>query len=92
MKVADPVVGDTLSVVTALGPSKGLPSRREFVQMALLPSAQGWPDALLQATPTECPCAVAVQEQIRDFFNATAQPAQPPVAALQPGRDRPGGC
>ena len=54
--------------------------------------AQGWPDALLEAAPTECPCAVAVQEQIRDFFNATAQPAQPPVAALQPGRDRPGGC
>ena len=28
-------------MVTALGPAKGLPSRREFVQMALLPSAQG---------------------------------------------------
>ncbi len=41
VKVADPVVGDTLSVVTALGPSKGLPSRREFVQLALLASAQG---------------------------------------------------
>ncbi|WP_312162471.1 endoglucanase [Phenylobacterium sp.] len=41
VRVADPVVGDTLSVVTALGPAKGLPSRREFVQMALLPSAQG---------------------------------------------------
>jgi tetratricopeptide (TPR) repeat protein len=41
LRIADPVVGDTLSVVTALGPSKGLPSRREFVQMALLPSAQG---------------------------------------------------
>ena len=41
VKVADPAVGDTLSVVTALGPAKGLPSRREFVQMALLPSAQG---------------------------------------------------
>jgi len=41
LKVADPVVGDSLSVVTALGPTKGLPSRREFVQMALLPSAQG---------------------------------------------------
>lgn len=41
VRVADPVVGDTLSVVTALGPAKGLPSRREFVQLALLPSAQG---------------------------------------------------
>ena len=41
LQVADPIVGDTVTVVTALGPSKGLPSRREYVQMALLPSAQG---------------------------------------------------
>lgn len=39
--VDDPAVGDQLTVATALGPAKGLPSRREFVQMALLPSAQG---------------------------------------------------
>ena len=37
----DPVVGDTLSVVTALGPPKGIPSRREFVDAALLPSVHG---------------------------------------------------
>ncbi len=41
IQLSDPLAGDTLSVVTALGPSKGLPSRREYVQMALLPSAQG---------------------------------------------------
>jgi tetratricopeptide (TPR) repeat protein len=41
LKVGDPIVGDTLSVVTALGPAKGVPSRREYVQMAVLPSAQG---------------------------------------------------
>ncbi|HEY3697506.1 tetratricopeptide repeat protein [Phenylobacterium sp.] len=41
VRVADPVVGDDLPVVTALGPPKGLPSRREFVQVAFLPSAQG---------------------------------------------------
>ncbi|MDB5416720.1 MAG: hypothetical protein JWP50_139 [Phenylobacterium sp.] len=41
VKVVDPAVGDVLSVVTALGPAKGLPSRREYVQMALLPSIQG---------------------------------------------------
>jgi len=41
VKVPDPVVGDTLSVVTALAPSKGVPTRRDFVQMAILPSAQG---------------------------------------------------
>jgi tetratricopeptide (TPR) repeat protein len=37
----DPVVGDRIAAVPALAPSKGLPSRREFVDMALLPSAQG---------------------------------------------------
>src|SRR5436190_4277480 len=41
VQLRDPQAGDTLSVVTALGPSKGLPSRREYVQMALLPSVQG---------------------------------------------------
>ncbi|WP_304168501.1 tetratricopeptide repeat protein [Phenylobacterium aquaticum] len=41
VRVVDPVVGDTLSVVTALGPSKGVQMRREYVQMAVLPSAQG---------------------------------------------------
>jgi tetratricopeptide (TPR) repeat protein len=41
VRVSDPVVGDVLPVVTALGPAKGLPSRREFVQVAFLPSAQG---------------------------------------------------
>jgi hypothetical protein len=39
--VDDPAVGDTMTVVTALGPAKGLPTRREFVQMAFLPSMQG---------------------------------------------------
>ena len=41
ISVPDPVVGDSVKVATALAPSKGLPSRREFVEMALLPSAQG---------------------------------------------------
>jgi len=41
VKVSDPVVGDELSVVTALGPSKGVAARHEYVQMAVLPSVQG---------------------------------------------------
>lgn len=41
VRIPDPMVGDTLTVATALGPAKGLLARREFVQMALLPSAQG---------------------------------------------------
>ncbi|ODT88692.1 endoglucanase [Phenylobacterium sp. SCN 70-31] len=41
VNLPDPVVGDTLTVVTALGPPKGVPSRRDFVGAALLPSIQG---------------------------------------------------
>jgi hypothetical protein len=37
----DPVVGDRLAVVTALGPPKGAPGRRTYVDFAMLPSAQG---------------------------------------------------
>ncbi|HEX4198125.1 MAG TPA: endoglucanase [Caulobacteraceae bacterium] len=39
--IDDPVVRDRIAVVTALAPVKGLPSRREYVDLALLPSAQG---------------------------------------------------
>jgi hypothetical protein len=38
---ADPAVGDRIAVATALAPSKGLPSRRDYVEMALLQSATG---------------------------------------------------
>jgi tetratricopeptide (TPR) repeat protein len=41
IQLADPNAGDVLSVVTALGPAKGLMSRHNYVQMALLPSVQG---------------------------------------------------
>lgn len=39
--VDDQAVGDKVGVITALGPAKGLPSRHDFVQFTLLPSAQG---------------------------------------------------
>jgi tetratricopeptide (TPR) repeat protein len=39
--VDDPVVGDKIGVATAMAPCKGLPSRREFVDLALLSSVQG---------------------------------------------------
>ena len=37
----DPAVGDRIAVVTALSPAKGLASRRDYVEMALLPTTQG---------------------------------------------------
>ena len=41
INLPDPTAGDALTVVTALGPPKGVPSRRDFVDAALLPSIQG---------------------------------------------------
>jgi tetratricopeptide (TPR) repeat protein len=41
INLVDPVVGDALTVVTALGPAKGVPTRRDYVDAALLPSIQG---------------------------------------------------
>ena len=37
----DPAVGDRIGVVTALAPAKGLTARRDYVEMALLPTIQG---------------------------------------------------
>ena len=39
--IDDPVVGDRLAIVTALAPIEGVPSRRDFVGAALLPSSHG---------------------------------------------------
>ncbi|MGZ8371163.1 MAG: endoglucanase, partial [Caulobacteraceae bacterium] len=39
--LADPVVGDRLAVVTAMAPSKGLGLRRDYVDFAVLSSANG---------------------------------------------------
>jgi tetratricopeptide (TPR) repeat protein len=41
IRMPDPEAGDTLTVVTALGPAKGLASRRDYVQMAFMASVQG---------------------------------------------------
>lgn len=41
IQLPDPSVGDVLTVVTALGPPKGVPSRRDYIHLALLPSIQG---------------------------------------------------
>jgi tetratricopeptide (TPR) repeat protein len=39
--IADPAVGDRIGVVTALPPSKGLPTQRDFVEFSILQSGQG---------------------------------------------------
>jgi tetratricopeptide (TPR) repeat protein len=41
IRMPDADAGDVLTVVTALGPAKGLASRRDYVQLAFLPSVQG---------------------------------------------------
>lgn len=39
--IDDPAVGDRLAVIPAMAPAKGVAARREFVQLAVLPSSQG---------------------------------------------------
>jgi tetratricopeptide (TPR) repeat protein len=39
--IADPAVGDRIGVVTALAPSKGMPTQRDFVEFSMLQSGQG---------------------------------------------------
>lgn len=39
--IDDPAVRDRFAVVTALGPNKGLPSQRDYVDLTMLPSVQG---------------------------------------------------
>jgi len=41
INLPDPVVGDALTVVTALGPPKGVPGQRNYVDAVLLSSVQG---------------------------------------------------
>ncbi|HEY0435020.1 MAG TPA: endoglucanase, partial [Phenylobacterium sp.] len=41
IQLPDPQAGDTLDVVTALGPAKGVASRRDYAQLTVLPSIQG---------------------------------------------------
>jgi acetyl esterase/lipase len=51
----------------------GIPVRSE-----VLSGAEGWPDALADpVTGCECPCAGAVTQQFRDFFEATRAPVAP---------------
>jgi len=59
VRLPDPDVGDTLTVVTALGPAKGLPARRDYVQMALLASVQG-----LAVEPRIGTCAAHLREHL----------------------------
>src|SRR5690606_28982455 len=39
--LTDPLAGDRFAAVTALGPAKGMGSRRQLVDLTLLPTAQG---------------------------------------------------
>ncbi len=39
--IDDPTVGDRIGAVTALSPAKGLGARRDYIDLSLLPSAQG---------------------------------------------------
>jgi tetratricopeptide (TPR) repeat protein len=90
--IDDPVVGDKIAAVTALAPSKGLSSRREFVDLALLPSAQG-----LAVEPIADDIAVTTDGDVvtigrpKGLLLSSSAPAQAsealglPQAATRPG-------
>jgi acetyl esterase/lipase len=44
------------------------------VTIDILPDTTGWPDALVEPPPPECPCATAVRDHLRTFFKATTPP------------------
>ncbi len=41
VRMIDPQAGDAVSVVTALGPAKGVGARHDYAQLSVLPSVQG---------------------------------------------------
>lgn len=48
------------------------------VTSKVLQSASNWPEALSDASGNACACEVAVGQQLRDFFGATAVAPKPP--------------
>jgi hypothetical protein len=87
-RIVDPVVGDALTVVTALGPAKGVPTGRSFVEMAVLPSAHG-----LAVEPLADDLRVAIEgEQVRfvrpDGLQLSAGAGGAPLSAAQPDAPR----
>ena len=51
------------------------------VTYTVLQAAENWPDALTLPVESECACGVAVKQQLRAFFEATAKPAADTGAA-----------
>jgi tetratricopeptide (TPR) repeat protein len=78
----DPVVGDRIAVVTALGPAKGVSRRRAFVDLALLPSAQG-----LAVEPSREDLAVATDGDVVNIGRPSGL-ALSPSSALAQAADR----
>jgi tetratricopeptide (TPR) repeat protein len=91
--LSDPAVGDKIAVVTALGPAKGNPTRRTFVDAAVLASAQGlafepYVSDLSVTTDGDVvhvarPSGMALSA-ISDHPAATMAPAHAPQALPQP--------
>ena len=76
--VDDPVVGDRIGVVTALAPAKGVLDRREFVDLALLPSAQG-----LAVEPSREDLAIATDGDIVTIGRPSGLALSPKAALAQ---------
>ncbi|QUD87828.1 tetratricopeptide repeat protein [Phenylobacterium montanum] len=79
--VDDPVVGDKIGVVTALSPAKGVPGRREFVDLALLDSAQG-----LAVEPSREDIAIATDGDIVDIGRPNGLSLSPQAVLARSGQ------
>jgi tetratricopeptide (TPR) repeat protein len=95
LSLDDPVVGDKLTVVTALGPAKGVPGRRSYVDFTLLPSAQGLalepanPDLLLAIDGEWVKIGRPKGLAISTVVAAAGAKGKPPAAASAMGLPQP---
>ncbi len=83
--IQDPTVGDRIGVITAAGPSKGLPLERRLVDMTLLPTAQG-----LALTPTVDDLTVNIAGDLVRISRPAGLTMSDPTDELQRVEARPG--
>lgn len=94
LKVNDPIVGDVLDIVPALGPAKGVSAQRDYVEVTILRSAQGLaldarvPDLTLRHDRDLVYIGRPSGMALSDISAGMVQPNSqlgPPQAAILPG-------
>lgn len=83
--IQDPIVGDRIGVVTAVGPSKGLASGRRLVDLSLIPTAQG-----LALTSASDDLTVTISGDLVRISRPTGLTLSAPTDVLQAAAEQPG--